>query len=80
MSNTSVAQPFWLWGRRASRLPAVESAGRMPAGRTGWEAYATMGHEKFLAGETGALLLFVVGFCRGGPDELDGRPQLHRAK
>jgi len=52
----------------------------MPVGRTGWEAYATMRHEKFLAGETGALLLFVVGFCRGGPDKLDGRPQLHRAK
>src|SRR5437870_3524164 len=37
-------------------------------------------NETFLAGQTGALLLFVVGFCCRGPNELDRCPQLHCAE
>ena len=33
-------------------------------------------HEKFLARETGTILVFVVGLCRGRPNQLDWRTQL----
>ena len=32
--------------------------------------------EKFLARETGTILVFVVGLCRGRPNQLDWRTQL----
>ncbi len=38
-----VAQPSWLWERRASRLSFQYSAGETPAGLTGWEACSTIG-------------------------------------
>ena len=34
------------------------------------------GHEIVLAGETGTILVFVVGLCPGRPDQLDRRAQL----
>ena len=37
-------------------------------------------YEILLAGETGTILVLVVGLSRRRPDELDGRAQLHRAK
>ena len=37
-------------------------------------------YEILLARETGTILVFVVGLCRGTPDELDGCAQLHGAK
>jgi len=37
-------------------------------------------HEEFLAGETGTVLIFVVGLCRGGPNQLDWCAQLHSAQ
>jgi hypothetical protein len=40
------------------------------------EACATLAHEKFLARETGTILIFVVGLCRGRPNQLDWRTQL----
>jgi hypothetical protein len=33
-------------------------------------------YEKFLARETGTILVFVVGLCRGRPNQLDWRAQL----
>jgi hypothetical protein len=33
-------------------------------------------YEKFLARETGTILVFVVGLCRGRPNKLDWRTQL----
>jgi hypothetical protein len=37
-------------------------------------------HEKFLARETGTIVVFVVGLCRRGTNQLDWRAQLHRAQ
>ena len=37
-------------------------------------------HEKFLARETGTIVVFVVGLRRRRPDQLDGRAKLHRPK
>jgi len=39
-----------------------------------------LSHEKFLARETGTVLVLVVGVCRRRRDQLDGRAQLHCAK
>ena len=36
--------------------------------------------EEFLARETGTIVVFMVGLCRGGPDQLDWCAQLHRAQ
>src|SRR5439155_24237684 len=42
--GADVAQPSWLWGRRASRLPDGNPAvpGKMPGRHTGSQAYATL--------------------------------------
>ena len=37
-------------------------------------------YEILLARETGTILVFVVGLCRGRPDELDGCAQLHKMR
>jgi len=37
-------------------------------------------HEILLARETGTILVFVVGLCRGRPNQLDWRTQLLCAK
>lgn len=42
-SRAIVAQPCWLWGRRASRVSFQGSAREAPAGLTGWEACGTIG-------------------------------------
>src|SRR4029077_15928285 len=38
--------------------------------------WITFNDEKFLARETGTILVFVVGLCRGRPNQLDWRTQL----
>jgi hypothetical protein len=37
-------------------------------------------HEEFLARETGTVVVFVVGLCRGGPNQLDWCAQLRSAQ
>ena len=37
-------------------------------------------NEKFLARETGTIVVFMVGLCRGGPDQLDWCAQLRCAQ
>jgi len=37
-------------------------------------------HEKFLARETGTIVVFVVGLCRRRADQLDWRTQLFCSK
>ena|SRR5215469_18641692 len=39
-----------------------------------------LAHEEFLVGETGTILLFVVGLHHRRPDQLDWRAQLRCAK
>jgi hypothetical protein len=36
--------------------------------------------EKFLAGKTGTILIFVVGLCDGRQNQLDGCAQLRRSQ
>jgi hypothetical protein len=41
---------------------------------------ALIAHEEFLARETGTIVVFMVGLCRGGPNQLDWCAQLRRAQ
>src|SRR6267143_1993274 len=67
--------PDW-WGRgrlACSRL--VQQAGCPPAPQA-WKPVLRYPDEKFLARETGTILVFVVGLCRGRPNQLDWRTQV----
>ena len=72
------------WGQRTLQQPPARARTRSPDYkspiRVHWYSLVFSLDEKFLAGKTGGLFLFVVGFYRGGTDELDRRPQLHRSK
>jgi len=68
--------------RRHTRDDALRTSARYskdyvcPA-RVGWISFLG---EKFLARETGTIVVFVVGLCRRGTNQLDRCAQLHRAQ
>jgi hypothetical protein len=59
---------------RVSRVLKIDTAGRL-APRDG-KPVLRYPHEKILARETGTILVFMVGLCRGRPNQLDWRTQL----
>src|SRR5205823_15093997 len=73
-------------GRASSASPSASGvAGAPPSSTAGkFAPHKLIGlvsaYEKFLARETGAILIFVVGLCRGRPNQLDRRTQLLCAK
>ena len=56
-------------------MPLIQPAG-CPLAPQAWKPVLRYPHEKFLARKTGTILVFVVRFCCGRPNQLDRRAQL----